>query len=233
MLGNNATVLPLRDFRSARRTLYFTRPELNQLLGLYSRNVARGIWRDYAIDHRDGQALFSVFRHTHESAVYTIVKSVGQNQATGRPQFTVLSGRQRLRAAKTLAEALDYFARNWRWSRPRKVRRTTRQSPPCLRREGNSLSREGHLDLAERAVIGADLYARVGEHHAGVGPGRDEGAGRHAAALLATWLTRSTRSPIGSPARSPVQSAKCLPSAVTSIGGWTRSIPCQPEAAAP
>jgi len=61
MLGNNATVLPLRDYRRARRTLYFTRSELNQLLGLYSRNVARGIWRDYAIDHRDGQALFSVF----------------------------------------------------------------------------------------------------------------------------------------------------------------------------
>jgi hypothetical protein len=34
MLGNNATVLALRDSRAARRTLYFTRPELNQLLGL-------------------------------------------------------------------------------------------------------------------------------------------------------------------------------------------------------
>ena len=68
-------MLPLRDYRGERRTLYFTRSELNQLLGLYSRNVARGVWRDYAIDHRDGQALFSVFRHTHESAAYTIVKS--------------------------------------------------------------------------------------------------------------------------------------------------------------
>jgi hypothetical protein len=108
MLGNNATVLPLRDSRGARRTLYFTRPELNQLLGLYSRNVARGVWRDYAIDHRDGQALFSVFRHTHESALYTIVKSVGPGH--GEAQFTVLSGRQRVRAAKTLAESLEYFA---------------------------------------------------------------------------------------------------------------------------
>src|ERR1051325_5286214 len=83
MLGNNATVLPLRDYRSARRTLYFTRPELNQLLGLYSRNVARGIWRDYAIDHRDGQALFSVFRHTHESGTYTIVKSATHGVGPG------------------------------------------------------------------------------------------------------------------------------------------------------
>lgn len=119
MTLNNATVLPLRDYRSARRTLYFTRSELNQLLGLYSRNVARGIWRDYAIDHRDGQALFSVFRHTHESAVYTIVKSLspapnqgtsqGTNQPSGEPLFTVLSGRQRLHAAQSLAQALEFF----------------------------------------------------------------------------------------------------------------------------
>src|SRR5580704_15108576 len=114
MIGHNATVLPLKDSRNGRRTLYFSRHELNQLLGLYSRNVARGIWRDYAIDHRDGQALFSVFRHTHESAAYTIVKSFasGAQQATNQPAealFTVMSGRQRLAAARNLADALAFF----------------------------------------------------------------------------------------------------------------------------
>jgi hypothetical protein len=109
MIGNNATVLPLRSNRSARRTLYFTRSELNQLLGIYSRNVARGIWRDYAIDHRDGQALFSVFRHTHESPAYTIVKSVATGAAASQAEFTVLSGRQRLSTACNLGDALDYF----------------------------------------------------------------------------------------------------------------------------
>jgi hypothetical protein len=111
MIGNSATVLPLGDYRAARRTLYFNRGELNQMLGLYSRNVARGVWRDYAIDHRDGQALFSVFRHTHESAAYTIVKTLGAaaGHASVEPLFLVLSGRQRLCAAKSLADALDYF----------------------------------------------------------------------------------------------------------------------------
>lgn len=107
MIGNNATVLPLRDYRGSRRTLYFTRSELNQLLGLYSRNVARGIWRDYAIDHRDGQALFSVFRHTHESPAYTIAKSV--SSFTQPAEFIVLSGCQRLRIARNLGDALDFF----------------------------------------------------------------------------------------------------------------------------
>ena len=111
MIGKNATVLALRDFRNQRHPLYFSRSELNQLLGLYSRNVARGIWRDYAIDHRDGMALFSVFQHTHESALYTIVKSVapGGAHAPGQAEFSVLSGRQRLRSARSLAEVLELF----------------------------------------------------------------------------------------------------------------------------
>ena len=107
MKSTSATVFPLRDYRPERRAQFFTRSEMNQLLGLYSRNVSRGIWRDYAIDHRDGRALFSVFRHTHDSALYTIVKF---KASPGAPaEFFVLSGRQRLSSGATLAEALEFF----------------------------------------------------------------------------------------------------------------------------
>ncbi|HZT88095.1 MAG TPA: DUF2794 domain-containing protein [Stellaceae bacterium] len=107
MNGKSATVLPLAAYRKKSRTVYFTRAELNQLLGLYSRNVARGVWRDYAIDHRDGQASFSVFRHTHETPAFRIVKSAPAGSQAA--EFIVLSGRQRLRVARGLADALDYF----------------------------------------------------------------------------------------------------------------------------
>jgi hypothetical protein len=107
MSRNSATVLAFGDYRTKHQTVYFTRCELNQLLGLYSRHVTRGVWRDYAIDHRDGMALFSVFRHTHEAPAYRIIKTA---PAPGRPaEFTVQSGRQRLRASASLADALDYF----------------------------------------------------------------------------------------------------------------------------
>jgi hypothetical protein len=66
MSSKSATVLPLRDYRAGRRPQFFTRAEMNQLLGLYSRNVARGVWRDYAIDHRDGPAPFYDVRHTQQ-----------------------------------------------------------------------------------------------------------------------------------------------------------------------
>jgi hypothetical protein len=107
MSSKNAMVVPLRDYRTKRRPQFFTRSELNQLLGLYSRNVSRGVWRDYAIDHREGRALFSVFRHSQEAALYTIMKSTTSPSAPA--EFVVMSGRQRLQAGSTLAEALDFF----------------------------------------------------------------------------------------------------------------------------
>ena len=107
MSRKSATVLVFGDYRPRHRTLYFTRPELNQLLSLYSRHVARGVWRDYALDHRDGMALFSVFRHTHEAPAYSIIKTA---PAQTRPiEFIVQSGRQKLRVSRDLAEALEFF----------------------------------------------------------------------------------------------------------------------------
>jgi hypothetical protein len=106
-----ATVLRLNHYRHRRRTIFFSRPELNQLLSLYSRQVMRGEWRDYAIDQRDGAALFSVFRHTQEAAVYTIVKSA----AGGRQSdFTLLCGRQPLASGSGLGEVLAGLQRKLR-----------------------------------------------------------------------------------------------------------------------
>ena len=107
MSRNNVTVLALGDYRTRTKTLYFTRSELNQLLSLYSRQVSRGVWRDYAIDHRDGTALFSVFRHTQEAPAYIIVKTA---PASPRPaEFIVQRGRQRLRVSTSLPEVVEFF----------------------------------------------------------------------------------------------------------------------------
>jgi hypothetical protein len=107
MSRKSATVVALNEYRARRRPLYFTRSELNQLLGLYSRHVARGVWRDYAIDHRDGMALFSVFRHSQEGPLYRIVKTPGD--AGEAAEFIVFGGRERLSAAASLSDALAFF----------------------------------------------------------------------------------------------------------------------------
>lgn len=52
----------------------FNRQELNAILALYGRKVARGEWRDYAIDFHRDKAIFSVFRKTSEVPLYRIEK---------------------------------------------------------------------------------------------------------------------------------------------------------------
>jgi hypothetical protein len=94
-----ATVLRISDFRRNPKRVFFTRGELNQLLSLYSRQVMRGEWRDYAIDQRDGTALFAVFRHSQESALYTIVK-------TGRGDYHLMQGRHRMASGNSLNDVL-------------------------------------------------------------------------------------------------------------------------------
>jgi hypothetical protein len=54
--------------------VFFDRRELNLVLQTYGRGVARGDWRDYAMDALDDRALFSIFRRASESPLYQVEK---------------------------------------------------------------------------------------------------------------------------------------------------------------
>src|SRR3546814_17563997 len=84
------------EYRKSPRRVFFDRGELNQLLSLYSRNVASGEWRDYAIDQIGGSAIFSVFRHTHAAPPSSIAKQ-GSSRSI---QYVVFSGREKMRRGK-------------------------------------------------------------------------------------------------------------------------------------
>jgi len=99
----------LNDAQRA-NTTFFDRNELHQLLSLYSRRVATGEWRDYAIDQRGGSAVFSVFRHTHDAPLFRIAKRV-RGQGRGG-EYVVSSGRETLKQAASLGEALSVFGRH-------------------------------------------------------------------------------------------------------------------------
>ncbi len=97
----------LHEISPSSRATFFDRGELNQLISLYSRRVANGEWRDYAIDQQGGCAVFSVFRHTHDAPVYRIAKRVDRGSASGA--YVVSSGAETLIQANTMAEALSVF----------------------------------------------------------------------------------------------------------------------------
>jgi hypothetical protein len=108
MTRQTVELLRLADHKAKHKTVYFNRIELSQLLAVYSRYVIRGEWRDYAIDHRDGFALFSIFRHSHESPTFAIMKTAaGKNPG----EYALYSGRRKLRTARTVAEILEFLQR--------------------------------------------------------------------------------------------------------------------------
>ncbi len=61
--------------RAAAPPVTFSRREINRILDLYSRKVAAGEWRDYAIDFLKDRAVFSVFRRASEVPLYRIEKN--------------------------------------------------------------------------------------------------------------------------------------------------------------
>jgi hypothetical protein len=99
-----ANIVRLSEVRRKAKPTFFSRPELNQLLSLYSRQVARGLWRDYAIGLQDGKALFAVFRNSNEAALYTIVKAAPPGAT--KAEFTLMAGRLPLARSAALSDVV-------------------------------------------------------------------------------------------------------------------------------
>jgi hypothetical protein len=83
----------------------FTRSELSQMLSVYSRRVMDGEWRDYAIDSRDGKAIFSIFRHSFAQPLFAIVKQPDDDSG----EYALFAGPERLEARHTLPDLLAAF----------------------------------------------------------------------------------------------------------------------------
>jgi len=69
--------IPVTNRNSGRSNLApvsFERKELGIILNIYGQMVARGIWKDYAIDMLAERAVFSVYRRATETPLYQINK---------------------------------------------------------------------------------------------------------------------------------------------------------------
>ena len=100
----------LSDYRRPKSGVYFDRYELRRLLDVYSRRVMSGEWKDYAIDHQSGRAIFSIFRHSFDSPLFAIAK-----RREGKCcAYQVFSGRRKIRQSATIEDALSIFDRKLR-----------------------------------------------------------------------------------------------------------------------
>lgn len=88
----------------------FHRTELSVILGLYGRAVAAGIWRDYAISMLREHAIFAIFRHSAERALYRIEKHPRLAARQGQYMVVAMDGRI-LRRGNDLAQVLRVLER--------------------------------------------------------------------------------------------------------------------------
>jgi len=108
----STTLIPLSEARRDRlgMPVTFHRRELEQILRLYGRMVAANEWRDYAIDHLADRAVFSVFRRTSETPLYSITKNPALGRKQGTWSITSATGLI-LKRGQELAGVLSVFDR--------------------------------------------------------------------------------------------------------------------------
>ena len=54
--------------------IFFSKYELTSILNLYSKQVSKGFWKDYALDSKANTAIFSIYKHSHDKPTYQIIK---------------------------------------------------------------------------------------------------------------------------------------------------------------
>jgi hypothetical protein len=99
-------LLRLSEYRRSAERVVFDRSELKKILALYADRVARGEWRDYAIDHRPNMAAFAVFRSSYEWPAFVIAKLSGGGR---QGSYVVSSGPRKLIQGRSIDEVLTVF----------------------------------------------------------------------------------------------------------------------------
>ena len=107
---DSAILVPLQEARRSRFSgpVTFHRRELDQILKIYGRMVAANEWRDYAIDHLHDRAVFSVFRRTSETPLFSITKNPSLARRQGMWSVTSATGLI-LKRGQELARVLSVF----------------------------------------------------------------------------------------------------------------------------
>ena len=71
-----------------KKFIFFSKLELTSILNLYSKQVSKGYWRDYALDSKIDNAIFSIYRHSQDKPMYQIIKN-SQKGFRNKPSFYI------------------------------------------------------------------------------------------------------------------------------------------------
>ena len=95
--------------RKKSKILYFSRNELSNILSTYAARVSSSDWRDYALDHIDNCAIFSIFKHAREQPLFTIEKH--RIKGADQPVFILKDRKKILYRTRKLPDLTSYLYR--------------------------------------------------------------------------------------------------------------------------
>ena len=93
---------------SNNHNLYFSKNELTKILNVYSKGVSKGNWKDYALDSKIDNAIFSIYRHTQDKPMFQIIKN-SQKGFRNKPSFYIKKGEEIISKNKSLFTILSSF----------------------------------------------------------------------------------------------------------------------------
>ena len=106
----SSVVVDLREYRNSKDPVpvTFHRRELDAILRIYGRMVGEGEWRDYAIDHTQEKAVFSIFKRSGETPLFRVEKN--PKLAARQGAYSVLNAHGTiLKRGHELAQVLKVF----------------------------------------------------------------------------------------------------------------------------
>ena len=107
--SSNANIKNTVNIKSIeKKFIFFSKLELSSILNLYSKQVSKGNWRDYALDSKIDNAIFSIYRHTQDKPMFQIIKN-SQKGYRNRPSFYIKKGEEIIIKNRSLFTILSNF----------------------------------------------------------------------------------------------------------------------------
>ena len=107
--SSNANIKNIINIKNIeKKFIFFSKLELSSILNLYSKQVSKGNWRDYALDSKIDNAIFSIYRHTQDKPMFQIIKN-SQKGFRNKPSFYIKKGEEIISKSKSLFTILSNF----------------------------------------------------------------------------------------------------------------------------
>ena len=91
-----------------KKVIFFSKIELTSILNLYSKQVSKGYWRDYALDSKIDNAIFSIYKRSLDKPMYQIIKN-SQKGFRNKPSFYIKKGEEFISKSNSLFTILSNF----------------------------------------------------------------------------------------------------------------------------